>query len=93
MKALPHKTYLAGVKKCQQNLQSSYNKKDALYNHTLGRLAGVKAGSPRQLKFKHIVFANLNAKRDWILSQESTLQSLANVLKRLSTKIHVTKAA
>ena len=92
MNALPHKAYLAGVKKGQQNLQSSYNKKDALYNHTLGRLAGVKAGSPRQLKYKHIVFANLNAKRDWIRYQESTLQNLANVLKRLSTKIHV-KAA
>ena len=93
MKALPHKAYLAGVKKGQQNLQSSYKKKDALYNHTLGRLAGVKAGSHRQLKFKHIVFASHSAKFDWIESQERTLQNLAKVLKRLSTKIHVTKAA
>jgi len=75
------------------NLQSSYNKKDALYNHTLGRLAGVKAGSPRQLKYKHVIFCNLKAKKDWIKMQEKTLQKLCNVMKRLSKRIHVSQAA
>jgi|TARA_R100000501_G_scaffold16787_1_gene30788 hypothetical protein len=75
-----------------KDLQSSYNQKDQLYNHTLGRLAGVKAGTPRQLKFNHVNFVNLKAKRDWIKMQEKTLQSLHKVLKRLSTKIHVQAA-
>ena len=75
------------------NLQSSYNKKDALYNHTLGRLAGVKAGKPRQLQYKHIIFCNLKAKKDWIKMQEKTLQKLCNVMKRLSKRIHVSQAA
>tara|TARA_R100000808_G_scaffold4757_1_gene15092 strand:+ start:1848 stop:2129 length:282 start_codon:yes stop_codon:yes gene_type:complete len=93
MNELPHKAYLAGIKKGRQNLQSSYNKKDELYNHILGRLSGVMAGSPRQLKYKDIVFCNLKAKREWIKMQERSLQKLCDVMKRLSKRIHVSQAA
>ena len=88
----PFKTLVKEVKNINK-LQADYAKKDALYNHTLGRLAGVKAGSHRQLKFKHIVFASHSAKFDWIESQERTLQKLCDVMKRLSKRIHVSQAA
>ena len=75
------------------SLQSSYSNKDKLYNNTLSRLAGVNAGTPRQLKYKFIVFSNLASKRQWIKDQESTLKQLERVLRRLSSKIYISKAA
>ena len=88
----PFKTLVKEVKNINK-LQADYAKKDALYNHTLGRLAGVKAGSPRKLKYKYIVFSNLASKQEWVHTQESTLQKLCDVMKRLSKRIHVSQVA
>ena len=75
------------------SLQSSFSNKNKLYNNTQRRLAGVKAGTPHQLKYKFIVFSNLDSKRQWIKDQESTLKQLERALRRLSSKIYISKAA
>ena len=45
------------------SLQSTYANKKSDYQNTFNSLQKVKAGKPRQLKYKHITFCNLSAKK------------------------------
>ena len=45
------------------SLQSTYANKKSDYQNTFNSLQKVNAGKPRQLKYKHITFCNLSAKK------------------------------
>ena len=75
------------------SLQSTYANKKSDYQNTFNSLQKVNAGKPRQLKYKHITFCNLSAKKDWIARQQLTLRLLSVVIERLASKIYISKAA
>ena len=80
------------------SLQSSYKSKSDLYDFIDTNVSIVKHGKPRQLIFKHfnktiLKFVSMKEKKEWVERQESTLKQLERVLRRLSSKIYISKAA
>ena len=75
------------------SLQSTYANKKSNYQNTFNSLRIVESGKPRQLKYKHIIFCNLSAKKDWIARQQHTLRLLSVVIERLASKLYISKTA